>query len=584
MDILNCTPQSWIENEMNFIKELENDIVWNSIPLLNVNELSHLKDSTLVRFEGMIQDMHSPEYYMEKFEVFNEKTKIRSIKDGKYCDAAFTSNHEVVNLDSEFNVTSERQTFVVTSIPGENDWVQELTEKKIKISQIQTDSLNSKTKRTFNELMCTEETEEGTGPSSTCSKNQKKVCPESKIDQFQIPQSILSKDHMLNFPLPHQNGKKCHLKMYRDQDGLKLNDVCEFVGFLDIDPITEAAYQQDSEYESKMEIETLHPPSSLVPKIHCVKYKKLKHNNPLLRNDNDLLSIDKFKMIHDELLIVFTQLLLGDQLAAEYLIFSLLSEIYMRADFLPLGKFCLNISNIPKMDKLDYASELYKFIEKLTSKSYYLPMTLENMNTLSFIPKKDYECNRLTSGILQLSQNTHVVLDETKLSPGKLNTSGINNVKALTEVIQYQKLTYNFKYYQLDFDCDIPFLILSEGKSLLCSDVHVVMDPDQNCIDTFAEIIEAANHFLKPELLEDIRKYLTQAKLIKYEISSNIEEFIQQEFVDMRQNENFTADDLHGLLVLARLTTIADGKTCIDKESWKKACEMEKTRKSRIVK
>lgn len=81
--------------------------------------------------------------------------------------------------------------------------------------------------------------------------------------------------------------------------------------------------------------------------------------------------------------------------------------------------------------------------------------------------RKDYNCNRLTSGLLQLSDGTHLVLDETKLSPGKLNESGMKALSALNSIIKGQKVTYNFNYYSMEFDCDIPILILSEGKSLL---------------------------------------------------------------------------------------------------------------------
>lgn len=81
--------------------------------------------------------------------------------------------------------------------------------------------------------------------------------------------------------------------------------------------------------------------------------------------------------------------------------------------------------------------------------------------------RKDYDCNRLTSGILQLSNNTHLILDETRLQPGKLNESGCRGIAAISHTIKNQKVNYDFNYYQMEYDCDIPFLVLSEGKSLL---------------------------------------------------------------------------------------------------------------------
>lgn len=51
-------------------------------------------------------------------------------------------------------------------------------------------------------------------------------------------------------------------------------------------------------------------------------------------------------------------------------------------------------------------------------------MTIENMNQLKFIPHKDYTANRLVSGLLQLPSNTSLVIDETLLEQGQLDTSG----------------------------------------------------------------------------------------------------------------------------------------------------------------
>ena len=46
------------------------------------------------------------------------------------------------------------------------------------------------------------------------------------------------------------------------------------------------------------------------------------------------------------------------------------------------------------------------------------------MNKLRFIPAKDYDANRLTSGILQLPDRVHLVLDEMALQPGQLDVNG----------------------------------------------------------------------------------------------------------------------------------------------------------------
>ena len=46
------------------------------------------------------------------------------------------------------------------------------------------------------------------------------------------------------------------------------------------------------------------------------------------------------------------------------------------------------------------------------------------MNTSKFQPQKDYQTNQLKSGLLQLSDRTQLVIDETALQPGQLNADG----------------------------------------------------------------------------------------------------------------------------------------------------------------
>lgn len=60
----------------------------------------------------------------------------------------------------------------------------------------------------------------------------------------------------------------------------------------------------------------------------------------------------------------------------------------------------------------------------VTLQSYYLCMSLQNMNQMRLVPKKDYVANRLVSGALQLARNTSLFLDETQLEQGQLDTTG----------------------------------------------------------------------------------------------------------------------------------------------------------------
>lgn len=569
MDIKTISAINWRENEENCSNLLKDQSLRDKVPLLNVSKLEQLGNSKLVRFIGMIQDMHTPEYYLEKFEVVNKVTNEKKLLHSKYEESITVKDNEYINFDNSSNVTSERQTFVVISVPAVNTWVNIYEEKWKSISESCTPILSNK-KRVLEETMDVED------PNTCCLSNSnmqnKKIC-NNHFNPTE-PKCIPNYPNDI-FPFPTDTNQVYHVKLYGDQDLLKINDVCEFVGFLDMDPSV-SANKDDNDMDTDVA-------TCFIPKIHCTCFKKMEHGNPLLINEIEKWHEDKLSLIRKDLMIVLTQLLLGDTLAAEYLLLHLISRVYLRHEGLALGKLSLNISNIPELANYNYPNELYKFIEKIVPKSTYLPMTLENLNDLTFIPKKDYESNYLSSGVLQLSENTHFVLDETKLTPGKLNAAGINNIKAISDVIKNQSIAYDFKYYPLEFNCDIPFLILSEGKSMISSDVHVILEPDPLCKNTFKEIVEAAEHFLKPDLLNDIRKYLTISRMSDYSITKQHEEFIQNEFVKMRQvRSNVTADDLHSMLIISRLVSISEGKAFFDKESWEKAFKMEEQRNIRI--
>ena len=168
---------------------------------------------------------------------------------------------------------------------------------------------------------------------------------------------------------------------------------------------------------------------------------------------------------------MLSTVLLGDAVAAEYLICHLISKVYIRsADMLTLGKFTLNLHGLPTSE--NYSKRLATLVQLLTCKSHFLPMTVDNFNKMTFVPKKDFHANRLVSGLLQLPRHTHLVLDETVMSDGRLSPDGLKNLTALGNLINWQKVEYDFVYNQIEFTTDVPCLVLSEGRSMLPNDAQ----------------------------------------------------------------------------------------------------------------
>ncbi|KAI4470066.1 hypothetical protein MML48_1g03068 [Holotrichia oblita] len=510
--------------------------------------------------------MYDPEYYLQKCEIINRNSNTTYSKTGKYKDTIICKDDEEFDLENKNNISSERETFVVISTPAVNVWVEEIEKMRHEIKSGEKSSSSSagiKRPLENEEEMETETTQN------------KKI---STTRNTEVPKPSLSKEHYLNCPIPGEYRKACQVKVYESNSNIKLNEVYDFVGFLSTDVIA----MQDNEncFDMEMEIQTHNPPASLIPRLHCVFWKKIEYENPLAENIN--LNVEKIKFLRKELHLILTEAMMGDELAANYLLYHLLSRVYLRRDLMPLGTFTLNISNIPVRAVEDYGNKLYDLLQMLLPKSHYLPMTLENMNDLTFTPKKDYNCNRLTSGLFQLSEGTHLVLDETKLSSGKLNESGVRAISAINNIIKVQKVAYDFNYHTMEFDCDIPILVLSEGKSLLPSDGQVILKPSKIHVNTFNEIYEAIMKLLNPDLLNDIRTYLTISKYGQYEISDNMLEIVENDFVRFRQTDNISADDLHQLLVLSRLICLSEGKSSLDEECWRSACDLENLRKLRL--
>lgn len=86
-------PMHWnvdyfLKNESECVKLLENTNAVREIPSLNSVSLDNLKDGQLVRFQGMLQDMYNPEYFLKKYQVINKQTGESSIKNGMLIDGA----------------------------------------------------------------------------------------------------------------------------------------------------------------------------------------------------------------------------------------------------------------------------------------------------------------------------------------------------------------------------------------------------------------------------------------------------------------------------------------------------------------
>lgn len=112
------------------------------------------------------------------------------------------------------------------------------------------------------------------------------------------------------------------MRIFQVYDGtiLKLNQVIDIIGFISLDPTLSMIHGSDDEM-NEAEIHTHNPPASLVPRLHAVKIIDLTKSKII--NAPEIIS--KAELIRSDLHIILSQLLFGDNLAADYLICHLLS-------------------------------------------------------------------------------------------------------------------------------------------------------------------------------------------------------------------------------------------------------------------
>uniref|UniRef100_A0A3Q2QPJ6 Mini-chromosome maintenance complex-binding protein n=1 Tax=Fundulus heteroclitus TaxID=8078 RepID=A0A3Q2QPJ6_FUNHE len=550
----------WEAKAVEFFREqLKEKEAQTRVPSLNDVPLHYLKPNSLVKFRCLIQDMFDPEFYMGAYETVDPSTK--TLRCGKYKDV--TPAIEVAQVETlrGFRCLMEKglqllwllfPAFVILNLSAA-------------ASQSTTD-------------------QHGNGD-----------CKRQETEAPSI--QAASASHLdLNFPLPGEKGPSCLVKVYEDWDSFKLNDTLEVYGILSVSPALSAladekdAFLDPTENMETVEEQRVHsPPASLVPRLHMLYAKRLAHNNPLLpygglEESRAFLSstLGEMAAVRAELLSYFTHVLLGDALAAEYLLLHLISTVYARRDVLPLGKLALNLSGCPAVSS--YTERLYQIIQQLVPSSYYLAMTLQNMNQMRLVPKKDYVANRLVSGALQLAKNTSLFLDETQLEQGQLDTTGVRNVTALGNLISWQKVDYDFNFHQMEFPSNVNVLIASEGRSLLPSDCHIHLQP-QVAPSHMEEYVGSLHiHSQASSQLNKFRVFLGVARLLDYSISEEVTKAVEDDFVDMRKDDpqSMSADTLHRMLVVARLLSLSLGQTSLSRDSWLRARHIETLRRSRM--
>ncbi|GAA5996352.1 uncharacterized protein JCM10292_007553 [Rhodotorula paludigena] len=420
----------------------------------------------------------------------------------------------------DYSKLRERQLFYVVSVPGESAWVKESLDLA-SLSDVQ-----------------------------------------AAVDRLSISSSqtvSTSQASSSKYPDPSEPQFGLVAKLYGEAaEALKTAEVCEFVGVLGETTLS-SAFDELNEPSS---------PAPTVPALHVV------FTRPAPTPSLPKSSASSREGLRKELVAYLADQLGGDKDAAEWVLLALLARIHTRhATGMSLGSLSLNLA-VPE----GFSTDLASAISSLVPASTFLDLSIATLNDSKTRLAPRSRDESLDSGRLQLANGTAVVVDLRKIGEGKLEDTGVRNLRHLATTIAQQKLAYEFPYSSFEFDTDLNFVVLSEGKAIIPTDCVVYVKPDAAHKPSGVALDKAK--------LDAFRAFIAEMKNADFSIPEGMSEVIQSDFVERRQashgGEGMSQDDLLFRMTAARLVALSYGETALSKEAWLRTAELDDRRKDRV--
>ena len=260
----------------------------------------------------------------------------------------------------------------------------------------------------------------------------------------------------------------------------------------------------------------------------------------------------------------------GDDLTAQLLLCSLVSSVSARPNGYALDALPLNVFNIARQEDLD---GMQHFVALACPQATFYPVTLHKLGSKRLYGKKDYELNCIEQGLF-LPEGSLLVLEESRLEAGTLGEVGVKNASFVNNIIQNQKLYFDFDYCNFEAYCSCAVLGLSKSKSIFEFDHRVApahqvpFEPAENAPQPNGNCAESS---------ESVRALQSCVVFVKsvaksLQISEDLSKAIEQDFVQERKvNASFSQDSLRLALSLSRYLSLLEGLDCITAESYQQS-------------
>ncbi|GAA5941819.1 uncharacterized protein JCM15063_000785 [Sporobolomyces koalae] len=483
------------------------------------------RPGSLVRFRAMVQDTG---YGSELYRALGTRNQLLMYGIEEAEEGSNASAHE------DYSKLRERQLFYIVSPPGETDWVKQ--------------SLDNASNQDLEAGLSRLSLSSSTPPNTSRMEAQKDKAP-----------------------LPHEPHFGLIAKFYTDfADKLRSTDVYEFVGIIGETPLSNAfeVFENGQDSTPAQVVPALHVLYTLSPTVP-VQPTMVPESTEFERTRQELLSY----IAHEG-----TQ---GDLEAAEWVLLALIARIHTRhATGLALGSLSVNLSfPIGAASASTGPDPLTRVLSTLVPALASISPTITSLNDPStrFSPRSRDET--LDAGQLQLPRGTNVVLDLQQLGEGKLNDTGVRNLRSLSTTIAQQKLAYEFPFSSFELETDLGFVVVSEGKAIVPTDCVIYVEPSPTSVSASLPTESRLNEF---------RALLYSLKHSDFKIPEHMSSVIQADFVERRQNSHagpgtaMTQEDLLFRMTVSRLVALSWGKKELDEISWSQTAVLDERRKERI--
>ena len=506
-----------------------------SIPLLSSAGrrrcIGHIKQDSLVRYRGLVQDIYDCEYYCASFDELSLSTQERRKVLSKYRDTvpfssirAKESGAVDFHLDGPFCTTLERLPILCIPIPGESEWAKGYfgdvngapddgaeeggcdSRKRREIDAENDRDSNNKSIKVSAD-----------GNGTHASKGSGVRFADDIAGDGRGDSKIAINSGSIFDPITRMNegdSVVCVAKIYAtDSSSIRLNDMLEIVGVYSTNDGSVAFADQSQDPGSdifSMEpsdlMPSLVPPASLAPRVHCLTFRRIGSLFPLLAEisppaisggvagacvavipqrgglfalnsacslgSTEIASLLGKSTAMRGLIIDSISSILGDTLASEYLFLSLLSKVYARPNDLTLGYLPLNILGFGKGDPR--IARLHRFLSGLLPRTSLLNASLDQLNGTPYMPARNYATDRIPLSPLQVGSGTLLLIDDTQMAEGQLGVEGFKSMTAVRSVVATQKLPVDFSYCKVDVPTDVTIVFLSHSSPSILSPSEVV--------------------------------------------------------------------------------------------------------------